>query len=261
MRYSVTQPVSIGSWSFHQLFEAHQINLFGYAQSVKYRYHLYTTDIWSGMVASRDDAYVATVAKMLREEGLGVANIAVDEARIWDDDPMVRDERHKVALEYLERIGPEWNARTIRIDMGPRTLTMTDEQFDLIVSRYQEYCSIAADHGMKVGPQNHYGPTASAKTFLSVMAAVDHPAFGLVLDVGRWPDNREDWDAAVAETVIHTHFDRESQGDGLEQKIQALVNAGYRGAWSLEHRSGQNEYAEVAFDLASLQRGLARITW
>ena len=255
---AVMLPTSIGSWSFHQLFASGQMNLFGYLQALKYRYHLRAADIWSGMIECRDDDYVSMVARVLREEQIAVCHIAVDEARAWDDDPEVRRAHHQVALEYLERVGPKWNAKTIRIDMGPRSSDMTAEQFDGIVERYQEYAKIADAHGMRIGPQNHYGPTTVAKTFLEVFEAVDHPAFGLVLDVGRWPQAVADSDTLVASSVIHTHFDRQSQGSLLEQKVETIVNAGYRGAWSLEHRSGHDEYAEVASDLAALQRALVR---
>jgi sugar phosphate isomerase/epimerase len=255
----VMLPVSVGSWSFHRLFESQQMNLFGYFQAMKYRYHLHAADIWSGMIASRDPEYIALVARVLEEEQITVSHIAIDEARAWDSDAEARQAQHRIALYFLQRIAPEWKAASIRIDMGPRATELTPEQFDAIVTRYQEYARIAGDHGMRIGPQNHYGPTTVATTFLDVYQAVNHPAFGLVLDVGRWPEQADDSDRRVAPTVFHTHFDRSSEGLRLEQKLQTLVDAGYQGCWSLEHRSGNHEYAEVALDLATLQRALVHL--
>lgn len=249
--------VTFGSWSFHQLFADGEINLFGYLQSLKYRYHLNTADIWSGMVPTREAAFVDRVAARLRREGLRVANIAVDEARVWDDDPDARAHQRAVALDYLTRIGPAWGAQTIRIDMGPRTPHLTPEMFDTVVRAYQEYARLAGDRGIRIGPQNHYGATTVVSEFQSVYDAVNHPAFGLVLDVGRWPDPVGDEDAAVASTVIHTHFDALSTGEILRDKVRILLAAGYRGAWSYEHRSGRREYEAVAAAVTRLSEALA----
>ena len=80
---AVLLPTSIGSWSFHQLFASGQMNLFGYLQALKYRYHLRAADIWSGMIERRDDDYVSMVARVLQEEQIAVCHIAADEARAW----------------------------------------------------------------------------------------------------------------------------------------------------------------------------------
>jgi hypothetical protein len=40
-----------------------------------------------------------------------------------------------------------------------------------------------------------------------------------------------------------------------------LLNAGYTGYWGVEHHSAQNEYAEIAVQLAEVRRVLARKQW
>ena len=41
--------ISIASYSFHGLLEAGMIDVFGYLESCRYRYHLDTADIWSNL--------------------------------------------------------------------------------------------------------------------------------------------------------------------------------------------------------------------
>jgi hypothetical protein len=41
---------AIASYTFHGLFREGAIDLFGYLESCRYRYHLDTADIWNGML-------------------------------------------------------------------------------------------------------------------------------------------------------------------------------------------------------------------
>jgi hypothetical protein len=45
----------------------------------------------------------------------------------------------------------------------------------------------------------------------------------------------------------------------LESALRLLMAAGYQGYWGVEHHSGQNEYAEVAWQLAEVRRALTHI--
>ncbi len=59
--------VAIASYAFHGLLREGAIDLFGYLESCRYRYDLRTADIWNGMLASTDDAYLAKVKRALDE--------------------------------------------------------------------------------------------------------------------------------------------------------------------------------------------------
>ena len=45
----------------------------------------------------------------------------------------------------------------------------------------------------------------------------------------------------------------------LEEKIKLLLDAGYQGYWGVEHHTAKNEYAEVACQLAELEKALIRL--
>jgi len=127
--------VSIASYSFHGLLREGKIDLFGYLESCKYRYHLQTADIWNGMLLSVEDDYLAKVKEALIERELTLVNLCVDGAHIWEDDPDERERNYRNALAHLHA-AEVLGARTVRIDAGVRADTFTDEQFDWIVKRY-----------------------------------------------------------------------------------------------------------------------------
>lgn len=60
---------------------------------------------------------------------------------------------------------------------------------------------------------------------------------------------------------MHTHVDAETTRTRLAEKMQLLIDAGYAGCWGVEHHSAQNEYAEIAVQIATVRRALARTVW
>jgi hypothetical protein len=59
--------------------------------------------------------------------------------------------------------------------------------------------------------------------------------------------------ALMAPWAMHTHVSMEVVTNSLEQSMTMLREAGYAGFWGVEHHSGQNEYAEVAIQVARVR--------
>ncbi len=245
--------ISIASYSFHGLLEAGQIDLFGYLESCRYRYHLDTADIWNGMVSSLEEDYLRKVKRGLLERDLTLVNLCVDGPHIWDDDPAVRQQHYEEALRYL-RAAEYLGARTLRIDAGgsarPFTSdeTFSEEQFDHIASRYREYAQWAYDHGFKVGPENHWGPEVVPANMQRICQMVNHSGFGVLLHF-----RGNAGDAAIAPYSMHTHIAWTVTETGLEGTLTMLKDAGYQGCWGVEHHSAQNEYNQVAIQLTRVR--------
>jgi sugar phosphate isomerase/epimerase len=238
--------IGIASYAFHGLLRDGLIDLFGYLESCRYRYDLRTADIWNGMLKSLDDDYIAQVKRALDERELTLVNLCVDGPHIWEDDPEVREAHYQQALRYLQ-IAKTLGARTLRIDAGGRDEDFTDEQFETIVKRFREYAQWAYDNGFKVGPENHWGAEVKPENMRRLCEAVDHPGFGVLLHFRGNPG-----DELMAPWAMHTHISWEATNSHLADSIATLLKVNYQGCWSVEHHSGENEYREVAIQLALL---------
>jgi sugar phosphate isomerase/epimerase len=244
--------VSIASYAFHGLLREGAIDVFGYLESCRYRYGVPTADIWNGMLPSTDEEYLRKVKRALDERELALVNLCVDGPHIWEDDPETRERHYQGALAWL-RAAEILGARTIRLDAGGRGETWTEEQFDHIVERFQEYARFAHERGFRAGPENHWGAEVGPENMRRLCEAVDHPGFGVLLHF-----RGNEGDRLMAPWAMHTHISWEITERCLEESMTMLRDAGYQGAWSVEHHSGTHEYAEVAIQLAKVRAILAR---
>ena len=246
--------ISIASYAFYGLLREGKMDVFGYLESCRYRYGV-QADIWNGMLPSTDEDYLHKVRDALDERELALANLCVDSAHVLDADPEKAGRNHRNALAHL-RAAEILGAKTVRIDAGGafEAREFTDEQFDLLVERYREYCQWAYEHGFKIGPENHWGPERVPANMKRLVEAVNHPAFGVLLHIGGWhgPD-AEHGDEYVLPWVMHTHIDWGITTRCLAEKMTLLREAGYEGYWGVEHHSGKNEYTEVAIQVARVR--------
>jgi sugar phosphate isomerase/epimerase len=252
--------VSVLSYSFRGLLAAGQMDVFGYLESCRHRYGLGAADIWNGFLTSTEEDYLRRVKEALDERELELADLCVDRAHVWDDDPAVREANHRNALAHL-RAAAILGARFVRIDAGSRREAWSDEEFDHIVARYREYARWAWDHGFRMGAENHWGPAKAWPNLKRLHEAVDHPGFGLSVHIGGWagtPEERDEADRLAAPWVCHTHFAWDITEGPLEAKMASLRDAGYQGYYSAEHHSARDEYAEVAVQVAKIRAVLAR---
>jgi len=250
--------ISIASYAFNGLLGKGMMDVFGYLETLKYRYGLYAADIWNGMLTSTDEDYLKKIKEAMDERELMLANLCVDGAHLWEDDPDAREKNYQNALAHLkatEILG----AKTIRIDAGGRSDEMTEEMFDYIVKRYKEYAQRAYDNGYKVGPENHWGPERVPQNMKKIYEAVDSPAFGLLLHIGGWAsDDPDAADEMAAPWAMHTHVAWNITETCLPEKMKMLADAGYEGYWGVEHHTGKNEYIEVAIQVDKVKDVLDR---
>ncbi|MCC3371694.1 sugar phosphate isomerase/epimerase [Cohnella sp. REN36] len=259
--------ISLGGYSFNNLFLDGRMDVFGYLETAKYRYRLDAVDLWNAQIAERtkpiltlfDESRLRKVREALDERELRLVNIAVDTAHLWDPDPDVREALRRNAEDHLQA-AVLLGAETIRIDTGGRgDQVFSDEAFDWIVRQYQTYCRFARDHGMKIGPENHMGPSLVPAEMVRLAEAVNDPAFGILLHIGRWNEDRATGDNLVAPWVVHTHFDAKTAAAAdTPSIIRTLRDAGYRGYWSVEYNApARNAYAELEHLLAQVKLRLA----
>ncbi|MBV6714042.1 sugar phosphate isomerase/epimerase family protein [Paenibacillus chitinolyticus] len=254
--------VSVGGFSFNQAFLNGTMDVFGYLETVRYRYGLATVDLWNGQFADRshpllklpDREYLKKIRQAMDEKEMTLVNIAIDGAHLWDPDADKREALHKNALEYLDA-SILLGAKTVRIDTGGRgQSTFSEEELDYVAGRYREYCQIAQENGFTIGPENHMGPSLVPGEMKRLAEAVNHPSYGFLLHMHRWDQDREQGDAIVAPWTVHTHFDPQTaEADDAVETIRMLKKNGYDGYWGVEHHAQKQPYLEVEWLLTTVK--------
>ena len=249
--------ISIVSFAFVHLIRQGMMDVFGYLEACRYRYHLDTADIWNGSLASPDEEYIRKVRRALDERGLRLVNVCCDGTSLWDADGDKRQAQRERAQKWL-RAAEILGARTVRIDVGGSEAEMSEEMFDHVVGRYRELARRAGDNGYRIGPENHHAPTRVPRNLKKLREAVGQPAFGILLHVGRWDEDADTADTACAAMAFHTHVTSRMPAD-CEATIAALRQAGYDGCWGIESASETACYEEVGWHVASVRRALRRL--
>jgi len=261
-------PVSCLSYSFHGLVGLGMMDIFHYFETCRYRYGLDAADLWNGMFASTEEAYINKVHRALQERQLVVPNIAVDEGHLLatgDDDPA----KLRATQDRYMQIAKQLGVGFVRFDAGPYMTGgrkdadgWTNQEFDFLVKRYKELAQIAFDNGFRIGAENHWGPEKSWTHMEKLIKAVDHPGFGICVHFGGWLANSPETmeadndaaDKAAAKYICHTHFPWDiCESPKLSEKMALLRDAGYKGYYSAEHHSAQNEYNLTEVQIAKIR--------
>jgi len=234
-------------------------NIFTYLEDLKYRYNVEHADIWSGFLPDFTESCPCEHEDLLKkvkfsmdEKGIALANLCVDGPHIWMAEPAEREKHYRGAHNYL-KAGVMLGAKTVRIDVGVREDTITDEQFDYIVKVYKELADIAKDNDMRVGTENHWGASRDPKILDRMWKAIDNDAYGHLFHFDNFIEGQKEAGLeAVLKMAMHTHVPA-AQMPVAKEYIRRLVNAGYKGTFSVEHHSGKHEYERVAWQLASVR--------
>ena len=247
---------SVASYSFHGLYSIGAMNIIQYMETLRYRYNLLYADIWNGMLQSYDDEYLQLLRQQLDERGLTLANLCCDNAHVWndsDEEAAMCGARARDCLKAARILG----AQTVRIDMGIGTKQATDQQIDSCAKKFDEYCAEADTFGAKLGTENHWGASTSIDVVNKLFQAVKAKNFALLLHLGNWQcetlEEKCACDVSMAPRAMHMHMHYEACMNA-DIQFPPLVEAGYKGVWSIESHKSTNEYNNVAFQLAQARR-------
>ncbi|MEZ0326921.1 MAG: sugar phosphate isomerase/epimerase family protein [Fimbriimonas sp.] len=256
--------ISIASFSFHGALADGTMDVFGYLEACRYRYHLDTADIWNGLLGpdvevQLDQDRLRKVRRAMDERDLVCVNYHADGCHPWEDDADVRSRHKDLAYRHL-KAAEILGAKTVRIDTGGQGREWTSEQFDFIAQAFKDFASHAGSAGFKVGPETHWGATNYPDNMLKLHAAVASPHYGILLHMGKdtWT-SPSDYDRALAAIAVHTHIDQKTCYERVDEALAILMEAGYQGALGVEHHSAKSELAEVEAQIALVRRAISHI--
>lgn len=254
---------SICSYSFRRSFENGSMDLAGYVEFNR-RNGFTQLDPWMKHLERglEDREWLDGAKAMARDAGLPFGCIAVDGGHIYEDSPAKRAACRDTAYRWLDLAGA-LGAAQLRIDSGgPEELT--DPVFDVIVNGYDDLIARAADAGVEILVENHWGPTKRHSNVQRLLRRVD--GLGLLFDTNNWAEGTQEsaWRACAPHARL-THFKTfsfDSSGNdpsvNLQKAIEILRGCGYSGVWGIEStpRDGNEEGAALN-TLALLRRELA----
>ena len=249
--------VSALSYSFFPMTRAGMMDVFGYLETIRYRYALTVADLWNWTLTSHDEQYLRAVRRSLEERELELASLNVSNYIVWHDYAAIRNYNHRLILDCL-RMAETLGAQTVSIEAGGHheAQSYTEEQFDYIAMRYREYAQRAYDHGYLMGPENHFGPELVPAEMRRLCEAVDHPGFGFLLHAGNWQgDDAAQGNVLLAPWAMHVHLPDSLSDAQLVETMTSLRDADYDGAWSVEAVNG-GTYAQVGAMIARVGRVL-----
>ena len=222
--------------------------------------------VWGRNIIDLDDDEVDRVRAAAERRGMRVLSIASPVLKcVLEDgpalDPRIQQDsfasRHTAAdqdrltaraFEIAERTG----ARIVRVFSYWRTVD-PEACFDRVANALRDLADAAANRGLIIGLENeHACNIATGAESARLLAAVDHPALGLIWDPGNalaagerpFPDG---YRHVTAARIVHVHvkdaLDRPGKpqwaelGEGdidWRGQVEALRDDGYDGAFSLE---------------------------
>ena len=261
MNKNVESMVSIASYSFHKLLQAKMMDVFGYLESMKYRYGILNADIWNGFIWDMEIADFKKIRRAMDERGIELSNLCCDGACPWADDPDEKRELDKMAsrmLDAAEILG----AKTVRFDVGIHEDVPSEAQMEYVLKKFSEYAKRGEKGGFIIGPENHWGAARSLAVQKRMYAEINSKNYGILLHLGNWNlaegETFDGNDREAAKIAVHTHVDYEHAMDA-ENILPPLIENGYKGVFGIEHHREINEYQGTQAQLSKILYALSKI--
>jgi sugar phosphate isomerase/epimerase len=156
-------------------------------------------------------------------------------------------------------------APVVRVFSGTQKVDPADRQqvWDWMVADFRECAAFGANHGVIVALQNHDDFIQTAAEVNRVMEEVASPWFGLVLDIGSYPQD-EPYEG-IAKNIQHAvnwqikekvnHFGEQRPVD-LAKLVKIIANSTYQGYLPIETLGAGDPFQKVSVFLRQVKDAL-----
>lgn len=237
--------ISLAQWSLHRTLAAAELDNLDFARTAKADFGLeaveYVNAFFKDKAQDRD--YITQMKKRAADNGVRSLLIMCDgEGALGDADIKKRRkaiENHYKWVEAAKALG----CHSIRVNA--QSAGSYDEQIERAADGLRKLTAFAAERGLNVLVENHWGLSSNGAWLSAVIKKVAHPRCGTLPDFGNWSDKEYDRYRGVADlmpfakavSAKSNEFDEdgnETQTD-YRKMIKIVLAAGYHGHLGIEY--------------------------
>lgn len=188
------------------------------------------------------DEYIARLKKYAADLGIAISGTGIRN-NFASPDSMVRADGVKLAKEWIV-VASKLGAPVVRVFAGEIPKGYEDKWEEVagwMIECFKECADFGAEHGVKIGIQNHGDMLQTAEQCLYVLKAVNSQWAGLIIDTGSFKTEDPYKDiAAVVPYAINWQVKESAFGIGNEtptdykRLIQIVKDGGYKGYFPVE---------------------------
>lgn len=250
--------ISLAAWSLHKTIGKGEgkVPCLDLPKMAREEFGIEAIELVSGMLASRDKAYMDELAKNAATHNVKILLTMVDgEGDIGHEKPERCEkavERHKFWIDTTADFG----GHSIRMNWkgAPDETAKDPAALDAFIARsvpgFRALCDYGDTKNINVILENHWGPSSYPEAVKKLAAAVDHPRFGTLPDFGNFPEDVDKYEAVdvlmnYAKAVSAKCYDfddatgQETKID-FEKMIQIVCDKhGYKGYIGIEYEGNR----------------------
>ena len=217
----------------------------------------------SGYPNVPEDRYLYEVKKDAHRYGLHISGTGVR-----NDFTHMAYDRRKAEVQLVKDwvvAASKMGAPVLRVFSGTQKVASADRMqvWDWMIADFKECAAYGREHGVIVALQNHNDFIQTADEVNQVMDEVDSPWFGLVLDIGSYP--QENPYEGIAKNIQHAvnwqikekvnHFGDQKPVD-LAQLMKVIGSSDYQGYLPIETLGAGDPFEKVRVFLEQVKSSL-----
>ena len=224
--------------------------------------------------------------RLMAEKGVAPVSVSAHHNFVQPD-PMVRDEHivrlkqwidaaHEIGAPFVRAFGGRWGTMTNFAEFmaaggnePPITGYTLDDAFGWTIESFIDCAAYAADKGVTILLENHWGLTGTAAGTLRIFEGVSSPWLKLVLDTGNFiqePDQYAEMALMLPHcALIHakTYIGKSMYFDDFDldyaRIAQMLKDVGYQGYLSIEFEGKAHPDEGIPASIEQVRAGLASV--
>ncbi|MBI4876468.1 MAG: sugar phosphate isomerase/epimerase [Acidobacteria bacterium] len=229
--------ISLAAWSLNRSFRAGKWKNLELPKILRDKLGIDALEYVNQFFENPTLGYLRRLKRACEQSGVTSVLIMVD-----DEDPMAAPDRkdrmdaaiaHRKWVDVAHFLG----CHAIRCNMrgGPADWKQDPDLVSRAAESFSDLLTYAQGSGLKIVIENHGGSSSNPDVLAALMKKINHPNFGLMVDLGNW-NKGDDHYEAIRKTLpwAKSVSVKDVPGWDLEKKLRQCLDSGYHGFWGVE---------------------------